>query len=68
MRFGNWQLVAVMGLACLLTSGCESMIDGICDNLTHDSDVRNYEHDGLSRKEAERRVYDDNFFAHMDDP
>lgn len=44
------------------------MIDGIADNLTHDSDVRQYEHDGLSHKEAERRVYDDNFFAHMDDP
>ena len=49
-------------LACLMTSGCESMIDGIGDSLTHDSDVGHYEHLGFSHAASERRVFEDNFF------
>jgi hypothetical protein len=54
----------VAAFACLLFSGCESMIDGIADSLTHDSRVSDYEHHGLSHKDSERRVFEDDFFDH----
>ena len=60
-----WHFVPVI-LICLLSTGCESMIDGIGDSLTHDSDVRHYENHGFSHKEAERRVFEDNYFDRMD--
>jgi hypothetical protein len=42
------------------------MIDGVFNSLTHDHDVATYEHNGMSRKEAERNVFEDNFFEDMD--
>ena len=64
MRIRSWHLSAI-GFACLLlTSGCESMIEGVTEDLTHDSDVRNYERRGLSHKDAEEHVFEDNFFDH----
>ncbi len=53
---------------CLLTAGCEGMIDGIGDSLTHDSDVKGYENHGFSHERAERRVFEDNYFDHLDSP
>ena len=58
-------MVAAIGFTCLLTSGCESMIDNIGDSLTHDSDVRSYERHGFSHQASERRVFEDNYFDHM---
>ena len=48
--------------ACLLTTGCESMLDGIGDSFTHDSDVKHYENLGFSHNSSERRVFEDNYF------
>jgi hypothetical protein len=64
----RWHLVGLVALVCLLASGCESLIDGIGDSLTHDSDVRHYENHGVSPQQAERRVFEDNYFDHMDAP
>jgi hypothetical protein len=43
------------------------MIDGAFNSLTHDHDVAAYEHSGMSRKAAERNVFEDNFFEDMND-
>jgi hypothetical protein len=54
--------ILVTAVICLSNSGCESMIDGIGDSLTHDSDVKHYENLGFSHEKAERRVFEDNYF------
>jgi hypothetical protein len=41
------------------------MIEGIGDSLTHDSQVNDYQHQGLSHRNAERSVFEDNFFDRM---
>jgi|GEM_PF-5605193 len=41
------------------------MIDSIGDSLTHGSDVKDYEREGFSHRDAERRVFEDNYFDHM---
>jgi hypothetical protein len=61
----NWLGIMTM-LLCLLSSGCESMIDGVFNSLTHDHEVATYEHHGMSQKEAERNVFEDHFFEDMD--
>lgn len=61
-----WLGVAAL-FGCLLGSGCESMIDGIADNLTHNSRVNDYEHHGLSHRDAERRVFEDDFYGLVDE-
>jgi hypothetical protein len=52
-------------LLSILASGCESMMDGICDSLTHHDDVKYYEDRGVSHRDAERAVDEDNFFRDM---
>ena len=68
MRLIRIYYILAAALACLLTSGCEGMIDGIGDSLTHDSDVKDYQRHGVSHQEAERRVFEDNYFDRMDNP
>ena len=41
------------------------MMDGICDSLTHHDDVKYYEDRGVSHRDAERAVSEDNFFRDM---
>jgi hypothetical protein len=62
-----YYLIAAASL-CLLVSGCEGMINGIADNLAHDSEVSDYQRHGVSHRDAERRVFEDNFFDRMDNP
>jgi hypothetical protein len=42
------------------------MIEGIGDSFTHDSQVSDYEHHGLSHHAAEQRVFEDNYFDRME--
>jgi hypothetical protein len=55
-----------MAIMCLIASGCESMIDGIGDSLAHGSQVSDYQHEGISHREAEQRVFEDNYFDRME--
>jgi hypothetical protein len=41
------------------------MIDGIGNEVTHDGRVNEYRDEGMSRKEAERNVFEDDFFDDM---
>jgi hypothetical protein len=52
---------------CVLVSGCQSMIDSEFDDLSHHDDVKYYENRGVSHQDAERAVYEDNYFRHMDE-
>jgi len=65
MRLIRTYYALAAAIVCLLTSGCESMIDSIGDSLTHGSDVKDYEREGFSHRDAERRVFEDNYFDHM---
>ena len=59
-----WFDIALV-LLCVLASGCESMMDSAFDSLTHHDDVNYYEDRGVSHQNAERAVYEDNFFRDM---
>ncbi len=58
-------LAVALILPCLVGTGCESICDSLFDSLDHGHEVHEYREQGFSERTAERKVYEDQFFDHM---
>jgi hypothetical protein len=50
-----------LSVVCIWGSGCEALTDSLND-YNHDQRVDEYEDRGVSHKNAERAVYEEDFF------